>query len=644
MLFLDAVCAGYPDGITRFRWVKVPTGKLQYIPDYSDSINDSLYTDGLQPSLASAKQDTTLGGNISSEPQGTSGYIWRTEDGVTTSVQDDSAPGADKIGYLPRNSSPNHGYSVTVTSVNDMPPEASLDAVVDIEVKNWFVRFLGTYIRYLDGDGNVIPVSQITAELGTSTMEKYFPFWKQGYDTSNEIYMNMLFPEFELFGIPTMDTKKAFSIPVPKSATSFVVLYSGLGSGNNGNPYSETIVLGVTMTAIISLGMTFFFLTLQAAPGYQKFVDGVEQPSNLPVILQLVVELFQDIALGVSYDNPGSFKGLGVKVGNALVSQAAGPFVKFMTPYILSGEAEQTVLDAVPFIGPTYSAIVALGTLAQIAQTSAEVGTSPATYAYEVTLTHTIEVTVRPNLNPPPEGDPNGWPATATHFDVIALFDGGTPTTKSVLLPPTQTTDPMTAVFTNVPIGGQVSVSIGVYSDNNYLVGTASSETKPNLEGVSFDITFQELLVPLDATTVYTHKEVIELDASGNHVWAATATPPTQAPKACSPSQGQLCDTFGITVNSATGDVGQSYQSYNSAVPVCTNPNSHANGHQFSNISSTATPESAFFFNGCTFSDSPRLAYDLLNRNEMNFYVDTASRGPNYQAVIRQVRLGDNPA
>ena len=115
-----------------------------------------------------------------------------------------------------------------------------------------------------------------------------------------------------------------------------------------------------------------------------------------------------------------------------------------------------------------------------------------------------------------------------------------------------------------------------------------------------------------------------------------------QAAQGCSPSNGQLCNLDGITVNTTAGAVGQSFQSYNNAVPTCTNPNSFANDHQFSNIATTQDPESGFSFTGCTFSTAPRLVYDLLNRNDMNFYLDSSSQGPNYQGVIRQVRLDAN--
>jgi hypothetical protein len=619
------------------------SGDLQYMPEYSDTTNGSLNSDGIMPSLATAKQDTTLGGNITSTPEGTAGLIWRTQDGVTTSVQDDSTLQADRLSYITKDFSPGHGYSATVTSVDDAPSESSLEAVVTIDVQNWFVRYLGLYVRYLDGEGKIITPDDITSEIGVDTLNTYFPFNGFGLSTPSEMYLDLLFPEFEIFGIPTSETKKTLQIPVPKSASSFVLLASGMGATSQAsNPFASSAMFGQTMTGVLSMGLPFFFLTLAAASAVAPFTKSLTSPSNLRTFLPLIVTGFEDAFITTQLDNPSSFKGLGVKVGTALGAKAIKPFMTFIAGFIEEAETEQAVLDAIPFVGAAYSAIVAAGTLAQLAQTAVEVIISPSTYAFEVLLTHDIEVTVRPNLSPPPDGDPDGWPATATHFDVTALFDGGTPTTISTTLSLTTNTDPVTITFQDVPLGGQVAMSVGVYSDNDFLVGTANSQTVSNEENVSFDITFKEVLLPLTETTVYSHKEVIELDSAGNHIWVATTTPPTQAPKGCSPSNGQLCALNGITINTAAAGLGQSFQSYNDAVPTCTNVSSFSNGHQFSNISSAADPQSEFIFSGCTFSGSPRLVYDLMSRPDNNFYLDTASTGPNYQGVIRQVRLDKN--
>ena len=620
------------------------TGALQYIPSYSDTTNSSLNTDGIQPSLASAKQDTTLGANVTTDPDPTQGLIWRTEDGVTTSAQDEASLGENtEFSYTTKDSSPGHGYSVEITDVDDDPPQSELSAVINIRVKNWYVRYLGLYVRYLDSDGNIITPDEIANEIGEGTMQEFFEFrsFVASFDTSTDAFLDMLSPEFEIFGMPISETDKEFEIPVPPSVTSIVILASGMGATSiNSNPFASTSATGAVMTGVVSLGLTTFFLALHAAEGLAPFIKSLEKNENALTLVPLIIELFLDAFETLTFDEPAAFAGLGIEVGNKLLSSGASSLVTFVAGFITEAETEEDVLNTIPIFGLMYSAIIAIGTLVQLAETATDVLTSPSTYAFEVTLTHDIPVTVRPNL----DDDPAGWPATATHFEVLAHFDGGTPTTVRGL-PPTLTTDPQTVILEGAPLGGHITLSVGVYSDTDFLVGTANLGPEANDEldtsgnPLAFDITFKELLVPLDATTVYSHKEVIELDADGNHVWVTTTTPPVQQPEGCSPSDGQLCNLDGITVNTSAGAIGQSFQSFNNQVPTCTNVSSFSNAHQFSNISTTQDPESEFFFSGCTFSTSPRLVYDLLNRKDNNFYLDTTSRGPGYQGVIRQVRL-----
>ncbi len=618
------------------------TGAKQYIPSFSDETNSSLNGNGLQPSLESAKQDTTLGGNITSTPDSTQGLIWRTQDGVTTSAQDETSLGANTgFSYTTKDFSPGHGYSVEIASVDDNPSEPTLNATITIRVKNWYVRYLGLYVRYLDSAGNIITPSEITTQLGTDTMDNYFQFHQccDYFDTDSEVFLDLLSPEFEMYGMPLSETNEEFTVPIPLSATSIVILGSGMGASNPGsNPFSSSSGIGATMTGVVSLGLTMFFLSLDAAEGVAPFIESLEGNDNVFTFLPLIIDLFEETVEAVDFHDPSAFIGLGIDIGNTLLTSGAKALVTYVAGFITEAEVAQDVLDTIPIFGLMYSAIIAIGTLAQLAQSATDVLVSPSTYAYEVTLTHDIPVTVQPNL----DQDPSGWPATATHFEVLAHFDGGTPTTVAADVPPKTTTSPLSVVLASVPLGGQVTLSVGVYSDTNYLVGTANVGPFANDDNSAFTITFTELMVPLDASTVYSHKEVIELDSSGNHTWVASTTPPVQEPSGCSPSQGQLCSLTGITVNTSAGDVGQTYQSYNNAVPNCSNPNSISNAFQFSNISTTDDPQSQFFFTGCTFESAPRLVYDLLNRKNNNFYLDTTSSGPNYQGVIRQVRLDKN--
>ncbi|TKB25880.1 hypothetical protein FCL47_12350 [Desulfopila sp. IMCC35006] len=619
------------------------TQALQYIPVYSDQTNSSLNSDGIQPSLASAKQDTTLGANNNANPDPTPGLIWRTEDGVTTSAQDATSLGVNTgLSYTTKDFSPGHGYSVEITDVNDNPTQPTVAAVISIRVKNWFIRYLGLYVRYLRSDGSAIPLSElIGTDLSSDVIDQYFQFNSccSDFNSDPDLFLDLLSPEFELYGMPLSETNNTYNIPVPYQATSVVFLASGMGASNSSsNPFKESVALGATMTGVVSLGLTMFFLALDAAQGLAPFISGLEDSDTIFTLLPLIIDEFEEIIEAVAFNDPSAFIGLGVDIGNVLLTSGSKALVTYVAKNIAEGETEADVLDAIPVFGMMYSAICAIGTLAQLAQSATDVLVSPSTYAYEITLTHDIPVTVRPNLT----DDPNGWPATATHFEVLAHFDGGTPTTVAAEVPSTTTTEPITVTLESVPLGGTVILSVGVYSSTDFLVGRAIVGPNDNYENVSFDITFQELLVPLEASTVYSHKEVIELDAAGDHIWVATTTPPEQKASGCNPSQGQLCSLDGVTVNTSAGAVGQTFQSYNDAVVECANHTSKINGYQFSNISSTENPESGYFFNGCTFTRSPRLVYDLLNNKNYNFYLDTTSSGPNYQGVIRQVRLDPN--
>jgi hypothetical protein len=240
------------------------------------------------------------------------------------------------------------------------------------------------------------------------------------------------------------------------------------------------------------------------------------------------------------------------------------------------------------------------------------------------------------------------WPSEATSYKVTLVFDGGTPTILTPQVPSTSVST-QTATFLAVPLGGQVTASVQVYSDTGYQVAQVSAGPFANDdptpgEPLELNLTLTENLVPLTASTVYSHKEVIVLDADGNHVWEATSIPPTQEPSGCTPASGQLCQLTGITVNTTAGAMAQSFESANYAVVSCSS-STGGQLHQFTNLSVGASSESGFFSSGCGFTKPPRLAYDVVNNPDFNFYLDTQTTGPDFLGgVIRQVRLGStNP-
>ena len=276
----------------------------------------------------------------------------------------------------------------------------------------------------------------------------------------------------------------------------------------------------------------------------------------------------------------------------------------------------------------------AIGLVAQIGETSYAAASSPRAYIDKISLTHDVTVTL---FHDPT--DPAGFPATAASYQVTLLFDGGSPQTVVGQMPSTTVTDPIVVTFTDVPAGGQVKADVGFYSATGSLVGQGSVDpvhNDPTLDPQPLNITITELLVKLTSATVYAHKEKIQLDSSGNHVWFGTTTPPSvQTPHGlCDNVNGHICSWTDITVSTVNASVGYAWEAYNAAVRDCVS-NGLGQLHQFANISITQNPQSGYLFSGCGFSGVTRIVYDLMGKEEWNFYLDPTN-GKNF---IRQIRL-----
>jgi len=619
------------------------SGDLQYVPIYSSDTNQAA-AGAITASLQQVKNDPSLGANTSSDPTQQAGTLYRYGDGVTTSDQTTDGLGAGNgLSYTTVDYSPGQGYSVSVTDVQ-ASSTTGITANITVTVSNWYVRYLGLYVAYLDGDGNA--VAPPAAVL--SILDSAFPLrGPQGvgdrWDADNALFLDILGPEKEILGLPTGERVKTLTLPMPNTVTSLLVLASGIGTmPASANVYAGTCTPGAVMTGIFELALPTFFLALNAASGVAKLKAGMEETANVLSILPLCLNLFADTFQFIAFDDPSAFEKMGPTIGKQIISKGAKPLTEYVVTCLTEGETEQDLLDAIPFVGGFFAMIAALTTITQIAETSTQLLQSPSTYAFEVTLTHDIDVVIA--------GDPNNagsWPSTATNFEVVLLFNKGTPTKLTVDLPGT-TVQSQTASFLAVPLGGKVSASVQVSSDSGFQVATASLKSADNLDSetpLKLNLQLTQAAVPLTADTVYTHKEVIALNEAGEHVWlAAAGAPPTQAPLGCTPASGQLCELTGITVNTTAGAVGQSFRSANAAVGDCTSGGAGGQTDQLSNISVTATPQNGYFYSGCGFGAPPRLVYDLVNDPDFNFYLDTSAetlqQNPDFQGgVIRQIRL-----
>ncbi len=621
--------------------VNSQTGDLQYMPQWSSTTNTYAGL-AMGSSLTSIKNDTSLGVNITdvdpledasfdaSATDPTQGAIWTLHDGAPAVDQSTSTlQGKEDEGfeYEFDNQTPGHGYSVKVLEVG----KDSLGRIeIGIEAKNWFVRYLGLYVRFLYPNGDPILVKNLTF----SGMVFPFPLSGVGLNGDYDMLVDILEPEFCILGMPVKSQSVEFKIPLADQASSVMVLAGGLGRGTV--KYPATVDAGVIMTAIFNLSIPALFLAMAAAAGLPGLKKDLENYETLLWVLEMGAEFFMSTFKAMTYDEPEAFARMGPEIAEKLLDKGAERLDELIVENLMEGETIEEMENAIPIIGIFLAAVTAIGTIAELTETSCQVAQSPRTYASVLTFTHDIKVTVYHDPD-----DPAGFPAVATHYTATAIFDKGTPHTITEEMQGTAVTQPIEVTFECVPIGGEVTIFISFYSKSGWLAGNGEHRPIDNVStegGLLVEITIKECKVPLTSDTVYSHKEVIVLDTDGNHKWQPQTLPPdNQMPSGCNPYDGQLCALDGITISTMNAAVGYTWKAYNSAVANC-RTGGVGQLSQFANISITQDPESEYIHSGCGFSGPVRMVYDLMGKKNHNFYVD-----PTHNHV-RQIRLGGDNA
>ena len=601
-------------------------GQKQYFPRYSDETNTFLGS-AANSSLGQVKNDLSLGINITnldptSDKLQMNGKIWKIYDGITTVEGNPSITDTDAYTMDCSNKSRRHGYKATMTDFDDETGK------VKIKVENWYSRYLGIYIQFLDSNGDRIKLSDLPPNVrdsfteGNSRLDS-----KDGYTK----HAAMLSSEWELLGIPLHNKSKEFSFLWPEKASSARIIAGGLGA-NGKELYEGTFLPGAVCTSIVNLGVPTFFLMAAVATAFVSFVSDLDdyEIAKLEVLaLDLSADIIADVTACVEGNNPKAFIGLGKTMGQYLLNQGISWwFTKLMEKYVGEGYA----IDSVPLIGKILAVIAAAGLTAQVAETVSEMLNSPTNYMDTLNATHNIRV----KINHDPD-DPAGFPAVADYYILTAMFDQGTTHTSGRIdMPGTTVTEPLYYTFSGVPYGGKVSISVGFFSDvDNWLAGAAEKDDITN-DVDSIEITIKEIKVPLNSDTVYGHKQKIVLDADGNHVWEATTEAPSQKHDSlqCESAEGNLCELNGITVSEYFATLGYGWKSYSSSVSSCES-GGIGQLNQFSTASIAQNPQESYLPPECGFSAPVRIVYDLMSSKNNNYYLDTTS-GKN---LVRQIRL-----
>ncbi len=622
-------------------------GLIQYHPAWNPTISN-VAQQGVSGIVPPIKTDTLLGGDVTgADPNvgGPSGVLWKRHDGLTTI---DQSPGVgsvqDTLRFTLNTQNTESGFSTTGSAT-----ETNGTVNATLTFTNWFVRWLGIYLLFLDSSGKPVDPSgvevQLPADYDSPTDDR------AALDQFAAMFGLLLGPEFTVLGIPVAASAATIGFNMPSTATTVRVFASGpslrvLGGVDPDDPETWGDWLpGMATTLILNYGLTLMLMVAGASSSLSA-VQKAALPLG-PAIAAGLATLISDELRNQDFSKPDVWQGVALAMLKAFLGALVSKRLAQLVALIVVAIAEAVAEDSVPLVGQVLLGISLAAGAATLLETTLEIAASPVSYVYDLTLAHDISL----NLQHDPNDDK--FPTVATYYKVTAQFDGGaTPYTQTLQMPAgvVSTLPPVT--FKNVPFGGNVTVTVGFYSEDDWLAAQGSTGSVANNVDTLPDITIQEYKVPIQPATVYEHKQKTVLtDAQGTHGWLPTATAPTAAAGSlvCEQAAGNLCALRSITVRQGTsanpGYVGYSFQSFSAGVEAC---GSGGQGQldQLVNMGDV-TPESGYTTAGCGFEEGTKLAYSLFpgaasgsggpTAAASDFYLDTIT------GVVRRVRLDLDP-
>ena len=438
---------------------------------------------------------------------------------------------------------------------------------VTLEFTNHYIRHLSAYVEFYDENDVPIPNPDLNC---------CDPILSAPPETETIKCLTLINPVSTFMSIPVFPDVEQITFTMP-SAARYAKLYAGgLGlGGERNNPVERA---GVALTVMFELGIPTFLLASTAAlpnlgATLKKFYLSRSIIDATDLLFFEKVWSIGDKTFARVLSQAVIF------IGNAPVQVG----FQFVIDLLAEAIAEEATEDALPFAGWIMVAVNIATTVSELAQTSAEVASSPWLIENRMKVIHDIAVTI--------DHDPNDFEflATATHYTVTAQFSAHDTRVITQALPGTTVSDPIVVNFTAVPSGGTVNFVVGFYSDNDVLVGRAPCTTGDCTEeqGVGVDVTnvtpagdsalnvsmtIKEELVALDANSVYSHKQKLTY-TGGAHEWIASGAPTqTLVDLDASESGNALSALVDIAISQKVGVLGYAWRSFSASVDDCDVP------------------------------------------------------------------------
>ncbi|HPB49698.1 MAG TPA: hypothetical protein PLY68_00645 [Myxococcota bacterium] len=576
-------------------------------PFYNYNLSDKTAADAelvLRNVLRSAHNDPALKGST-----------YHTQDGVGSIDVTPETPAALRAGesayynWTLDHTQSRSGLEARISPLDNNPTTGNRR--VKISLKNHWLRHLTFFVGFEDSFGHrvEIPAGQTTSHD----------------DTANKLqYVSHLAPVVTIMGIPLPADWEDYTIEIPNDASRVNLYAGGLGVGYLDFP--KVASDGIILTAVFEYALPTIFLAAGAGLQSTEWYKSIMADSDLVFAISaigfflLAGENAAEIGLG---GNPKRILSRSASMlGGILLSYGCSK----LKTYLVAKMAETQFEQAIPFVGWALKLLSISATLSAIAQTTVEVLSSPWVIKNSATATQKMRITIHH------DPDDYQFPATATSYKLIIKWgDAADRTIGPIPMPGTTVSEPIVIEIEEALAGGVVEATVGFYSDTGWLAGRGSTGRLSNVLPVGQDtldaaITIEEMLVPLDETTLYSHKQSLNY-ISGQYEWVAGEAPDeTIADLSCDNVGSHLCQLDNITFSQRTGMFGYAWQAAGPGMTQCNTSTTDLQLHYVQNLSAKQDPGIAYKSLECGMSTQSTIIYDLLGPVDgtgNNFFLDT---------------------
>ncbi len=608
------------------------------------------------------KDDTTLGADCTGSElvsgDAFNGKLWYRHDGApnvaqsssSTSSTDDDSP---NVSFLSQNSMA--GLQIwsnpTVTSGSGSAVTVNIPGIV-----NWFLRFLSVYVVFRDANGNPLDPDNLGNILPAYPRDK-------ALEASNGVFAGVLPAPFTVAGIPVDGGHYSLTLNLPENVAGFSLYLGGAGFlPPPGDTDNKWIIPGAVLTVVVN----YAFVTLCMIAGALPNIDPILRFLGITVLSEIILPLVtlagSDAFEGGNINVVQVVSALGRAFLNGVTGQTLARLIALMTAQIV---VEQ-IADDIPAINLIARVISAVVGGAQLAETSIELALSPRIYQFDLSLSHSVTLNIKPQDGEFPPVIPG---QEVLYYKIVYMFASGVPPLNSSAPPLTSGAPPHTLPLTdvadpsnlpsipvsinNIPRGGQIEVRVSFYirpqgsspdDASNFCAAQGTTGLVDNSTATLPDIVLTENQRPITHDTEYAHVMKSALNPNQTHYWLETAVPPAYAPPEGNEQPGSLGALRNITVRQETstspGYVGYAWQSYSANVTDCITPDSPQQLDLVANLNTSPDNNGADAQSG--YAISPRgldsangasIAYSLFSSNAQNFFLEPAT------LMLRQIPL-----